>query len=545
MESDAQAQGRIARSWRLTRAAWQLVRADRALLILALFSGLLGLVGIGLIFGLSELLRGAHVGKAGGPALAAVALAYPLTFISVFLNTAIAAAAIALLDGRRLSLREALAVPARRIGRVALWALLAAGVGLLLEQVASRLPLLGSVATRLVGLAWSLASLFAIPILAAEGCSAPQCLRRSAELVKSRWGEGISGNVIITAWVLLVAIPLGVLVGIGVGATRHQAQARDTVIALAGVLLLSLVAVAAVVRQTFAVALYRYATTGAAQGPFEVEDLQSPFRAKNTWLGHGGVAPTDGGAPARRGRTWPSWLTAIALLILILVFVLSFGQPILILVLLGPALLGFYERVRSRSRSQLSTAVFGVAVVLLCARILLPGFALRTIAIRSAAMEPTIGVHDRVLFNRTGIGGIGIGDIVAFHPPVDAHRRLCGPVAHAIKPGGAACSTPEREHTRGYYIRRIVARPGDVISIVEGTVIRNGVREHSSYVRACGSRPQCNFPIPIKVPAGMWFVLGDNRRESDDSRYFGPVPKNWITGVAIMRTWPPRSVGFL
>ena len=75
--------------------------------------------------------------------------AYPLTFLSVFLNTAIAAAAAAALEGRRLSLGQALAVPVRRIGAVAVWALIAAVVGFVLEQLASRLPLGGSIAARL------------------------------------------------------------------------------------------------------------------------------------------------------------------------------------------------------------------------------------------------------------------------------------------------------------------------------------------------------------------------------------------------------------
>jgi hypothetical protein len=83
---------------------------------------------------------------------------YPPTFTSVFFNTAIASAAWARLDGRRLTMRQALAVPTRRLGQVALWSLLAAGVGVIVNQLASRLPLAGSIAARLFGLTWSLAA---------------------------------------------------------------------------------------------------------------------------------------------------------------------------------------------------------------------------------------------------------------------------------------------------------------------------------------------------------------------------------------------------
>jgi hypothetical protein len=127
---------------------------------------------------------------------------------------------------------------------------------------------------------WSLASLFAIPILALEGCSAPQCLKRSAHLVKERWGEGISGNVIISAWMVLVIIPVAVVFAVALGASLGEPAVRDGVLFAGLLTLVAIGAIAAVVRQTFAVALYRYATTGSAEGPFEQRDLQAPFSPK-------------------------------------------------------------------------------------------------------------------------------------------------------------------------------------------------------------------------------------------------------------------------
>jgi hypothetical protein len=255
------------------------VRHDRALLILAMISGLFGAASVAVIFGVAGFYGHRHFNE-GHLALIALILAYPLTFLSVFFNTAIAAAAAAALEGNRLSLGEALAVPTRRVGQVALWALIAAVVGVVLEQLANRLPLGGSIVARLVGVGWSLASLFAIPILAVEGCSAPQCLSRSAHIVKERWGEGISGNVIVTAWTVIVMLPLALILGFGLAATGNDPGARDTLIAVAVVVFISIIAISAVVRQTFAVALYRYAKTESAQGPFLERDLQSPFSSK-------------------------------------------------------------------------------------------------------------------------------------------------------------------------------------------------------------------------------------------------------------------------
>jgi signal peptidase I len=57
--------------------------------------------------------------------------------------------------------------------------------------------------------------------------------------------------------------------------------------------------------------------------------------------------------------------------------------------------------------------------------------------------------------------------------------------------------------------------------------------------------PQCSFPTPIKVPPGHWFMMGDNRGESDDSRFWGPVPRSWIIGDAFATYWPIDRIGFL
>ncbi len=277
-------EGRLARSWRLTRAAWEIVRGDRALLALGAVSVVSGAIGLALIFVLSGAFHHGHL-KKEQIALFALIFAYPLTFLSVFLNTAIAAAAAAALEGRRLTLGQALAVPVRRIAAVAVWSLIAAVVGFVLEQAASRLPLGGSIVARLVGVGWSLASLFAIPVLALEGCSAPEALKRSAHIVKKRWGEGIGGNLIIGAWMGIAFLCVIVVFAIGAAATDGVPVVRDAVLALGVLALAAIAALQLLVRQTFAVALYRYATTGDTPGPFVEGDLQSPFRRRK---GRGG-----------------------------------------------------------------------------------------------------------------------------------------------------------------------------------------------------------------------------------------------------------------
>jgi signal peptidase I len=201
-----------------------------------------------------------------------------------------------------------------------------------------------------------------------------------------------------------------------------------------------------------------------------------------------------------------------------------------------------------RAKSTTSSIVELVVIVLVALGLAfgIQAFIVKPYRIPSGSMEPTLSIGQRVLVNRIGthFSDPHVGEIAVFHPPKDAQQEICGPSPHVVKLGGAACSEPEREKSSVNFIKRIVAGPGDVISIHEGHVTRNGKREADSYIRACGSSPECSFPVAIKIPPGHWFMMGDNRGESDDSRFWGPVPTGWIIGGAVATYWPPDRLGF-
>ncbi len=189
-----------------------------------------------------------------------------------------------------------------------------------------------------------------------------------------------------------------------------------------------------------------------------------------------------------------------------------------------------------------------IVAIALGLALLIQAFIVKPYRIPSGSMEPTLTIGQRVLVNRIGerFGGPHVGEVAVFHPPKEAEHEVCGgPTPHMVTYGGAACSEPEPEHSNVNFIKRIVAGPGDTIFIREGHVYRNGKRESDGYIRACGERPECNFPTPIKIPPGHWFMMGDNRGESDDSRFWGPVPTGWIIGQAFATYWPPDRIGFL
>jgi len=165
--------------------------------------------------------------------------------------------------------------------------------------------------------------------------------------------------------------------------------------------------------------------------------------------------------------------------------------------------------------------------------------------IPSGSMEPTLDVGQRVLVNRFlyHFTDPSIGDIVVFHPPVGADKGTeCG-VPHAPR---ESCPRPTSAESDQNFIKRIVAGPGDTLSVREGHPVVNGVEKtDESYINPCGSSGSCNLPKPIIIPPDYYFMMGDNRGASDDSRFWGPVPREWIIGKAFATYWPPDRVGVL
>ncbi len=185
----------------------------------------------------------------------------------------------------------------------------------------------------------------------------------------------------------------------------------------------------------------------------------------------------------------------------------------------------------------------GVALVL-------EAFVVKPYKIPSSSMEPTLAIGQRVLVNRLDTSP-SIGDIVVFHPPAGADpvTPVCASpqqgVADGYLPLLQPCNNFTPRESSQVFIKRVVGLPGDVLRIVKGHVIRNGDREHDPYIRPCPEVAVCTFKESITVPPGTYYVMGDNRGVSDDSRFWGPVPHRWIIGVAVASYWPPDRIGTL
>ena len=153
--------------------------------------------------------------------------------------------------------------------------------------------------------------------------------------------------------------------------------------------------------------------------------------------------------------------------------------------------------------------------------------------IPSGGMIPTLYPGDMVLVDRDAYlhATPAIGDIIVFHPPVGADTGTAGCATRP--PRGQACATAHQRESQALFIKRVVAGPGDRISIRNGHVIRNGTPASESFIQPCDAQAMgCNFPRALTVPAGGYYVLGDNRGGSYDSRYWGPVTAASIMGRA-------------
>jgi signal peptidase I len=174
-------------------------------------------------------------------------------------------------------------------------------------------------------------------------------------------------------------------------------------------------------------------------------------------------------------------------------------------------------------------------------------FIVKPYQIPSRSMEPTLDVGQRVLVNRVTyhLSDPDIGDVVVFHPPAGADPGA-GTQCGAKPDPKEACPEPTPERSDTNFIKRIVAGPGDRLYIQNGKPIVNGQPVNQTWdTEPCAGGPGCNLPEEITIPPDHYFMMGDNRGQSDDSRFWGPVPRDWIIGQAFFTYWPPDRVGLL
>jgi signal peptidase I len=165
-------------------------------------------------------------------------------------------------------------------------------------------------------------------------------------------------------------------------------------------------------------------------------------------------------------------------------------------------------------------AILAIAVL---AAFLLRIFVVQPFSIPSGSMEPTLKPHDRVLVNKLAydLHPLHRGDVIVFKKPPD-------------------------DNTPGIkdLIKRVIGLPGETITGKNRQVYIDGKLLNEHWLPKTDQGTTSNFG-PVQIPAGEYFVMGDNRTDSTDSRIFGPIPKSLVVGRAFMIVWPLRRIGTL
>lgn len=160
-----------------------------------------------------------------------------------------------------------------------------------------------------------------------------------------------------------------------------------------------------------------------------------------------------------------------------------------------------------------------LVVMLVAAAILAFGiktFIVQPFVVPSGSLEPTVMTNDRVLVNKFvyRFESPQRGDIVVFSDPY---------------------------HKLPALLKRVVAVGGDTVDIKDGHLWLNGKELIEPYVHGKPTEPG-TVPMPLKVPVGDVFLMGDNRPVSEDARFFGPQPISHIEGKAFAIYWPLAQI---
>jgi hypothetical protein len=270
---------RIKRGWGLTKKSWTLLNGHRELIRFPLY-GAFATVPLAILFfgpGLYLLDKDSLVGAI--PLL--VIGVYVLSVVGFYFSVGLAAAANMIFNGQQATIADGLAVARANFSQICGWAALSTAISVLMGVLENQGGIAGNIAARLVGMAWSLVTFLAVPVIAIEGTGPVETLKRSASIFRQRWGQQITGNIAIGAAVFLIGVlPAVILIVAGV-ALWSSASFLGALLVVIGALVLAIaMLVSRALSGVFGVALYRYALDGQTVGGFTQDELESAVKVK-------------------------------------------------------------------------------------------------------------------------------------------------------------------------------------------------------------------------------------------------------------------------
>lgn len=273
--------GRIGRGWQLAKVSLRVIRKDKEILLFPVLSGIITLLilasfigGMFLSVGVEELVEGS-----GQWLFYAFWIAFYFFsfFIAIFFNACVIACATIRLNGGNPTVSDGFRIATQNIGRILLWALLAATVGLIIKAIQERVGTIGKLIMGAVGVAWTIATYFVVPVLIYEKLGPLGAVKRSASILRKTWGEALVGNLGLGAVFFLFGL-FGIVL-IVAGAALGTLTAIIVAVAVAVVYWLILAIVFSAAQSVLVAALYRYATTGMVSEEFQEVSFTQPFTA--------------------------------------------------------------------------------------------------------------------------------------------------------------------------------------------------------------------------------------------------------------------------
>jgi hypothetical protein len=270
---------RIKRGWALTKKSWAVLRAHPSLIRFPLYGGiattLLAIVFLGPGLYLFE-----EDQLAGAIPLIAIGV-YVLSFIGFYFSVGLAACADMIFRGQEATVSDGLAVARTRLAQISGWAAVSAVISLVMGVLENQGGTLGTIAARLVGMAWSLITFLAVPVIAIEGTGPFETIKRSGAMFRERWGQQITGNIAIGAAVFLIGVlPAAALIAAGIVIWSSASFAGAILVVIGALVLAIALLISRAVSGIFGVALYRYALDGETVGGFTQEDMESAVKVK-------------------------------------------------------------------------------------------------------------------------------------------------------------------------------------------------------------------------------------------------------------------------
>jgi hypothetical protein len=270
---------RIKRGWALTKKSWALLNGHRELIRFPLYGAvattLLAIVTLGPGLYLFE-----EDSLAGAIPLIVIGV-FVLSAVGFYFSVGLAACADMIFRGQEATVGDGLAVSRERLRQILGWAALSAAISLVMGVLENQGGIFGEIAARLVGMAWTLVTFLAVPVIAIEGTGPVETLKRSASLFRERWGQQITGNLAIGAAVFLIGVlPAAILIVAGIVIWSSAAFIGALLVVIGALVLAIAMLVSRALNGIFGVALYRYALDGEVVGGFSREELESAVKVK-------------------------------------------------------------------------------------------------------------------------------------------------------------------------------------------------------------------------------------------------------------------------